>query len=50
MKARSKEIGPNYLEVDISLEDMENIKRGRYPSKQIKIAGEIFLVSVGLER
>ena len=47
MEVRTKE---GYIEVDLSQEDWDNIKKGRYPSKRVSINDEPITVSVGLVR
>ena len=53
MKVRVK--GPTedddgrYVEIDLTDEDMENIKKGRYPVKYATIEGKHYTLSVGYE-
>ena len=43
-------IDRNYIEIDLTVEELENIKKGRYPIQKTNVAGTQFTFSVGLVR
>ena len=49
VKPGSDQDKSNYIEVDLTKAEMDNIVKGRYPSRNVIIEGKVYIVSVGLE-
>ena len=40
--------GGNYIEIDLTKEEIDNLVKGRYPSGNVFIDGKAYTISVGV--